>query len=279
MKKSIVFIIMLLVILLVASIVFIGFLIFNMNKVATEVSNVENVVSVAQTEKVESENVVQMSNVNKYGVQKPNEDIIVYSYIDQCKYLQKGSVNNTSLSFSLRIPQFNINTEEAQKINKEILAKFNNILKSFDANTSGIDGYTDVKYICDYDYSRSFSKNRIYIYGLNSISNTNASGKKERYTYIYDIDLKKQLSLVDIFSEYNITKEKIIDKVMNNKDFKENYDMQDATNKAILKTELEEDVNDNFKGVNLKLVDIDMYKVISIYVTIGIDEYFVEFSI
>lgn len=279
MKKSIIIVISILLMLLIASIMFIGFLIFNMNKVVNEVSNVENTVSVAQTKTVENENIAQVSNINKYGVQKPSEDILIYSYIDQCKYLQKGSVNDTTLSFALRIPQFNINTEEAQKINKEILGKFDNILKSFDANTSGSDKYTDVKYICDYDYSRSFSKNRIYIYGLNLTSNSNASGKKERYTYIYDMDSKKQIALADILNEYNITKEKIIDKVMNNEDFKKIYDMQDATNRADLKALLEDFVNDNFKGVNLKLVDIDMYKVISIYVNVGIDEYAINIEV
>ena len=277
MKKSSSIIIMILVVLLVASIVFIGFLMLNINKISTEVINTETVVPTAQTQK--EENITQVANVNKYGVQKPASDILVYSYIDQCKFLQKGSINDTSLSFELRIPQINIDTEEAQKINKEILGKFENILKGFDSNTSGSDKYTDVKYVGNYEYSRSFSKNRIYIYGLNVDDNSNASSHGGHYTYIYDMDTKKQITLPELLNEYGITKEKLIDKVMNESNFKANYDIQDASTKKFLKSLLEENINDNFKYVNLKLVDIDTNKVIYLYITYGIDEYIVSFDL
>lgn len=185
----------------------------------------------------------------KYSNTKGNE--LVYTYLT----VTVEGKGDYQANLKYKVPQINIETEEVDEINKEILQKYEDIIKKTNDTQ-------DIDYMCEglsYKYYENDG-----ILSLAMYNQTEMGGYFEFNTYNIDIDYhftstKKGINNEELLEKINITeadlKDKIIKYIDNSKIYTD-YPEADLETKNITKQQKEKSKN---KYKNISIEEIPLY--------------------
>ena len=189
-------------------------------------------------------------DINKYGIEKPESNILVYSYIDSKKVIKGGAYSDSNLNISLRIPQINIESEASTKINQEILNKFNSYLTYYDNGKFEYEQeLTDVMIDVDYNYYFVPNDEIIFIEINEEFSGSGNVVKSSKDWYIYDVKNSKQLTFAELLQQKQITKDILEDKLYENEKFKTYYNNQYYNTRRQIDQKVDEIITEDFANI------------------------------
>lgn len=205
--KFIKILISILVILLIA-----GGLFFGYKKFTEKNEYKEN----SQIKDSEKDNKVE-TNENKEPKDEPKE------YVYDAKYKKEG-LKESYLFFEKQVklseivvPYLNVDTPEAEEINKEIKALFEEFIEMYD-EYSQEDTSAEENGTGSFDYIKSNQSYTIQNDIISILIKVNRTGRGsseaiEYYTFNYDLKAKKRLNLEDVCHKLNLNYEEAIKKV------------------------------------------------------------------
>lgn len=179
----------------------------------------------------------------KYSNPKGNE--VVYTYLT----VEIKEKTNNGYTYKYEIPQINLESKEVEKINKEILQKYEDIINKINEDQF-------INFMCESLAYKDYENNGIL--SLVMINATEDGGFFDCETYNIDVSTKKEIDNAEVLEKINVDKANLGDKILkaiNGAKLYSDDTVEDADFKEFIK-EQEGKTTNKYKNISADKVEI-----------------------
>lgn len=175
----------------------------------------------------------------------PKKDELVYTYLT----ITVEEKRDNGYKYKYEIPQINLESKEIEKINKEILQKYEDIIDEINEEQF-------INFMCESLAYKDYENNGIL--SLVMINATEDGGFFDCETYNIDVSTKKEIDNAEVLEKINVDKAKLGDKILkaiNGAKLYSDDTVEDADFKEFIK-EQEGKTTNKYKNISADKVEI-----------------------